>query len=521
MKKTYIASCLLAAAAMMTSCADSFLDVESPTQENSDQYFNTVARVQESVVAAYDPLHWTDWSQDEYAPFVLLSDLMADDFWVGGASASDNAFWHAMANYEALPNRTCKALWIDGYSGVKRANDVIANCNALEAAGLTQAQQGTVNYMRAQALVLRAYYYTWLWKFYGNVPYYEENLISPYRAPQISHDELYGHIVENIENALALDALPMKAAAGDEGRVTKAMAYMLYAEVVMYQNDDSRFGTALDRMREIISSGQYALAPDYTTIFTEAGEWSSESIWEINYISQNAVRSWNGPLVAGGSILPTLISPNGWTEGDDDHKGGGWGFAPVRTSTLEMFVEGDTRRDATMWNAQAWLDNYNAGVAADAAKDYTRRYQDTGLWLEKFVSRVGGNDGQKADSEMNFNYNWRIYRYSEVLLNAAELLVRTGGDTGLAQQYLMQVRNRAGLVTVLPATLDNILDERHHEFVGEGKRYWDLIRFGKAASVLVPGGYRTNSWTENKKYLPIPQSEMDKDADLVQNPYMG
>jgi hypothetical protein len=60
------------------------------------------------------------------------------------------------------------------------------------------------------------------------------------------------------------------------------------------------------------------------------------------------------------------------------------------------------------------------------------------------------------------------------------------------------------------------------EFVGEGKRYWDLIRTGKAASVLVPDqyGYRTNSWTSNKKYLPIPQSEIDKArGTLTQNNY--
>ena len=71
-------------------------------------------------------------------------------------------------------------------------------------------------------------------------------------------------------------------------------------------------------------------------------------------------------------------------------------------------------------------------------------------------------------------------------------------------------------------TIDNILQERAYEFVGEGKRYWDLVRTGKAASVLVPDsyGYRTNSWTENKKYLPIPQNEIDAaQGTLIQNNY--
>lgn len=123
---------------------------------------------------------------------------------------------------------------------------------------------------------------------------------------------------------------------------------------------------------------------------------------------------------------------------------------------------------------------------------------------------------------MNWNNNLRIYRYSETLLNASELLVRTGGNLDDAKKYLNDVRKRAGLITEIDPTIDNIINERHLEFVGEGKRYWDLIRTGKATSVLVPDsyGYRTNSWTENKKYLPIPQSEIDAaQGTLTQNNY--
>lgn len=127
-----------------------------------------------------------------------------------------------------------------------------------------------------------------------------------------------------------------------------------------------------------------------------------------------------------------------------------------------------------------------------------------------------------ASGELNYNNNWRIYRYSETLLNAAELLVLTGGSTAEAKSYLNEVRRRSGLRTELEPTIDNIIEERHLEFVGEGKRYWDLIRTDKAASTLIPDeyGYRTNSWTPNKKYLPIPQSEIDRaKGTLKQNPY--
>ena len=80
----------------------------------------------------------------------------------------------------------------------------------------------------------------------------------------------------------------------------------------------------------------------------------------------------------------------------------------------------------------------------------------------------------------------------------------------------------AGLADDVAPTIDNIVHERRLEFVGEGKRYWDLVRTGKAASTLVPDkyGYRTNSWTGSKKYLPIPQSEIDAaQGTLTQNNY--
>jgi hypothetical protein len=128
---------------------------------------------------------------------------------------------------------------------------------------------------------------------------------------------------------------------------------------------------------------------------------------------------------------------------------------------------------------------------------------------------------------LNYGNNIRLYRYAETLLNAAELIAVHGcSGKGSADAYLNEVRARAGLGTK-GANLESILHERHIELMGEGKRYWDLIRLGEAATVLTPandeGGYRTKAWTENKKYLPFPQSEMDATAStqypLTQNNY--
>ena len=493
---------ILGAAVAMTGCSSSFLDIEDPTRTTLDEYMSTDEHIKEAVVAAYQPLWWPDWAMGEYNPVNIMSDIMADDIWVGGSDRNDNSNWHMMMNYEARPNAVITGLWTDAYSGVKRCNDVMDYISR-DIEGMTPEKKA---YYEAQVRVLRVFYYNWLWKFWGNVVYYEENLQAPYIGEQFTADEIYGFMINDLKAALALNALPMKETDENLGRVTKAMAYMLFAEIAMYQNNEEDMRTAAGFMSEIINSGMYALNPDYTNIFKESGEWTDESIYEINYKDDNAVRSWNNPLYPGGTVLPRLISPNGWADGTDGHDNG-WGFAPIRLETYERYAEGDTRRDATCWNAAA-------------VGSYNPRYQDTGFFLEKYVAHTGDNKDQNADADLNWNNNLRIYRYSETLLNAAELIVR-GFGSGDAQGYLDQVRNCAGVPSIA-ATLENIIEERHLEFVGEGKRYWDAIRSGIASQGFVPDqyGYRTKTWSPNKKYIPIPQSEMDKaQGTLTQNNY--
>ena len=172
-----------------------------------------------------------------------------------------------------------------------------------------------------------------------------------------------------------------------------------------------------------------------------------------------------------------------------------------------MYDPADKRRDATCLDVRGTT--------------YTERYQDTHIWLNKYFPRNANNADAGFDSNLNYDNNLRVYRYAETLLNAAELLLATGGSAATAAQYVNEVRARAGLGALSTVTLDDIIQERRLEFVGEGKRYFDLVRTGKAAQVLVPDsyGYRTNSWTPKKKYIPIAQAELDSDPALVQNDY--
>jgi hypothetical protein len=327
----------------------------------------------------------------------------------------------------------------------------------------------------------------------------------------MGHDAVYEKIAGSLESVINSGALPMKSTVGNEGHATKAMAEMLYADVVMYQKDAARYPKALGYMKEIIASGKYSLVTDFASMWESSGEWGSESIFEINYTSSNGNRSWGSPLVSGGSVFPKLIGINNLSENPDFN--GGWGFEPVSASAYTMFDNNDKRRDASILN----FVDYKAKTGAK----YSPRYEDTGYFLRKYLPRKDGNKGYTADGDMNYNNNVRFYRYAETLLNAAELLLQTGGSSTEAQGYFNEIRTRAGLGLVT-VSIDNILNERHKEFVGEGKRYWDLVRSGKAATVLTAGSTvtRTVGWSESKKYLPIPQSEIDAaQGTLTQNNY--
>ncbi len=504
MKLNNIISVIALGSVLFASCGDDFLTVENPTAQPIEEYFTTADHLQEALVAAYAPLHWTDWSNGQYNPLPIMSDIMADQIWVGGESKTDNQFWHLMMNFEALPTNCMTSIWTCGYSGVKRCNDLIQYTGWTKAAGNITAEEETL--MLEQARLLRVYYYSWLWKFWGNIVYYEKNLEDPYLGTQYQADEVYSKMIADLEGAIALDVLPLRQPDAKAGYLTKAFAYMLYAELVMYQKDEARYGTALAYMKEIIDdAAEYDLVDDYGTIFKPEGEWSKESIFEITYRADAQVRSYDNVLGAGGTILPQLIGPYNMTEGADDHKAG-WGFAPVRQETYDMFTVGDARRDATC---------YDATVNA-----YETRYEDTGYFLEKYQGLQSEYNTGDGAPDMRFGNNFRIYRFAETLLNAAELALTS--DPTNAKIWLNKVHNRAGLTDTVDATLANIKQERRLEFVGEGKRYWDLVRWGDAPTVLVPDtyGYRTATWSESKKYLPIPQSEIDAAlGTLTQNNY--
>lgn len=482
-----------------SSCGSDWLDINNNTQDPVEEYYNNEANIQQAVVAAYDPLHWFDYANN-YTGLNIYPEVMTDQCYPGGGDVGDMSQWKVLFDFAGTADQVMIDNYSNAYSGVKRCNDAIKYMFEYWKPE-TDVQLANRAYYESQVKALRVFFYNQLWHWWGNIAYYTENLSGDFLAPQYTADEVYEFMIKDLEDVIAANNLPAKCTGGELGRVTKHFVYMLYTEIVMYQNDESRKPTALQYMEEIINSGQYDLMPNFADIWELEGEWCQESIWEINYSDFQAKRNWNWGGTAGGTVVPCMILPRGYNKADGIHDDTGWGFCTVRQSCYDSYAAGDTRRDVSIWQPEEG--------------SYNPCYQDTGYFLAKYAGRIGGNSQQLADALLNYNNNLRLYRFSEALLYAAEL------NSPNKQKYLDRVRERAGLPSV-PATLDNIIQERAWEFLGEGKRYWDLIRTGLAESYLVPDNEipdgRKGRYTPNKKYIPFPQSEIDKcQGNLKQN----
>ena len=510
------ASILALASLGLSACSEDFLEVENPTQLSLEEYFSDPENLQSSITAAYAPLHWFDYNAHKdcsYADPVFIADIMSDQVFVGGGSSTDQPPLQRINNWASDAQNTPVSLWDDCYSGIKRCNDCL---------GYLETFTGSnKNKLIAEVYTLRAYYYNILWKFWGNIPYYDGTAEYPspsvdngYTAAQLSASDAYAQIIKYLEKAISEPSFPSKQTHGEEGHATKAFAKMLYADYVLYQKDKDKYSTALAYMDDVIA--EYPLESDYAKIFTESGEWCSESIFEINYVKVGTRDWYNNDRVAAGTVLPAFLGPAEAIEGVCSS---GWGFGAIKESVWDLFTEGDQRRDASIIDARG--------------KASTGRYQCTFLYNAKYAPRAE-NLAASGDPNLSYGNNRRVFRSAEAYINAAELSAKLGN--GKAEGYLTTLRTARG-GSYSGSTMADIIEEAAREFVGEGKRFFFVVRNdgenGINASDILKGAahdksgkytYSSEQLAQNgkydghNKYLAIPQEELSADQNLKQNP---
>jgi hypothetical protein len=499
MKKTTLLYCSLFAGVALGffACKKSFLNVSPEGTVLESDYYQTPDEAFSGLVAAYNPLSWTVVSS--YAPKMVLFALASDEAYAGGGSNSDNPGMQAWNTYTlaaATPN-VPPDLWSRNYTGISRANTMLEKIGNVP--GLTTDLKARYT---AEMQFLRAYYYFDLVREFGNVPLITTVLQQSqwFNQTQAKPADVYAQIEKDL-NA-AIPNLPATVNAGTEGgRITKGAAQALLGKVILYENNTSRMLEAANDLKLVNTSPNYHLLPNYADIFNPGNKFSAESIFEIVHTA-SAGKGWGNWPNFDGNVGVQMVGPRAYTGATYESATAGYGFCPI-SLTLVNLLKNDPRYAATIVNIDS--------LAKAGKCTYAPGYQNTGYFINKFAP-LAAFQGTVGDIPLNWTNDEIEIRLADTYLMEAEALVRGGGDQARAQSLLDAVRGRVGLSSV-PATLDNIYNERRLELATEGHRWFDLVRTGQAASVLASKGFTANK----NEVLPIPLVEL-QNTKLVQNP---
>lgn len=480
----------------LPSCKKSFLEVDPKGIDLESNYYSNAAEAFSGVVAAYDPLGQEAGGTDNtYINKLGPLNAASDECYAGGGSSSDMSGWQAWNKYTLSAAVGPQAgYWDRNYTGIYRVNIILSKLGNVP--GLDTATKA--RYM-AEVKFLRAYYYFDLVRLFRNVPLITQPLSTDqvYQQVQAKPEEVYAQIEKDLKEAIP--ALPLTVPASENGRVTKGAANALMGKVIITQNNTARMLEAAGYLEQVNASGVYSLLPNFGDIFSPANKFNKESIFEIVHTgSQNA--GWGNWPNFEGNVYVQMIGPRGYS---GPLYQPGYGFNPLITDFVNS-MKGDPRYPYTVAN----IDSIR--LAGKGTYDYNSSYQNTGYYIQKYAP-LQAYASKTGTVDLNYPNDYIEIRLADTYLLEAEALVRGGGDAAKAQSYLDKVRARVGLPPV-PATLDNIYNERKMELATEGHRWFDLVRTGKAATVLAFKGFKAGV----NEVLPIPLVELNG-TKMIQN----
>jgi hypothetical protein len=427
-----------------------------------------------------------------------------------GSTAGDGSEWATQYDnfsYSASMSGI-GSYWTGNYEIVHIANKVLAEVKKMEAQG-PLSEGDMVN--KAEALFFRAFTYFNLVRAFGEVPLIDFPITDAAEAnvPKSSVEQIYLLIDNDLQEAATLP-IPRTWGSQYPGRLTWGAVKSLHAKTYMQRNN---WGQVSSLTAEVIASHFYDLHTPFNKIFREDGENCSESIWELQCVYDASITDINEV----GSQYCQVQGCRG--AGDWDL---GWGWHCPTQTLADVFESGDPRKDETL------LYFYKSGedpATCQANEPWGEKPMSNGDVINKYYNKKAyGNPTLRTSQSKDSRWvNIRMIRYSDVLLMAAEA-ANEMGDTTDALKYLEEVRARArgGNTAVLPeiTTTDKvelraaIKHERRVELAMEWDRFYDLVRWDDATSVLGGNGYQPKH-----QYLPLPQAEIDKsNGVLIQNP---
>ena len=442
-------------------------------------------------VSVYTPLQWLNQA-------VPVGDIASDNAVSGGENASDVLSLQQIDDYTHTPvNSTLSELWQSAYEGINRANYMV-QYKAANLAG-EKVEFAGKEALYGEVYFTRAYYYFTLVKFFGDVPLFVDKRLGLAESKSLKRTakaDVYKQIELDLTNAIAV----LPASQSQKGRITKYAAQALLGKVYLYQ---SKFDAAATVLESVINANAFGLVSNYGSIFLSEGENGAESVFEIQYSNTSPYYNWGGATRGQGNYAIQQCGIRGLNGSSAMPYAAGWSTNLPTQNLAAIYAAGDLRKSVTVLE----IETYKSSNPTFNITYQVAPYKNTGLYNQKYLPRKGQTSGQV---ELNYLNNFRIIRFSEVLLMAAEAFNRSGTpNDGKAAGYLNRVRQRAfgDLLHNISATgttlRQAIWDERRMELAMEGDRFFDLVRTGQAVTKI------TGFVVGKHEVFPIPQQEIE------------
>ena len=536
----------------LASCND-FLSTEDLTRKDSSNFPKTQSDAEQSLTGCYAMLRYLTPDNESEHP-MIVAEILSDDRFGGGGP--DDAFLHNVDNLTAYNNDMFKEIWDDDYKGIHRCNQLIEQMGQINWASDQDKAQTD-----GEARFLRAYYYLSLARFFGNVPLITTSLSN--NPPQASADEVYAQIASDLLTAInEMPSTPANelssARLGHANRWAAegllARAYLFYTGYYQKESLTAADGTVLDNakvaayLKDCIDNSGYKLMPDFRNLWPYANKyskadykyasdndlnWYGEGIDNLEFmfsIKYSSKANWddNNAYVNNEACLFFSPRESDGSTANNFPLGIGWGAGTVSSKMLaewKAYAPKDPRIDGSIFDVTKEAPNYSWG--ADKQQD------ETGLWEKKYCAinyKVSSDDGDtyqnismalypdvSSDYMINNVQDIVVLRFADILLMHSELTKTVDG--------INHVRARVGLPAISTYSDQALQSERRFELAFEGERWFDLLRWHKAAAALAAENgvtVRNYNVEESKDmsniaqrveatggFLQIPQSQID------------
>lgn len=504
----------------VTSCNETLLDLNNENTISTGNFWKTEADIEAGVIAVYNMFYRQGtWTRNIYTQMHGMAD---EGVSFAGWTELNEYSKFIFTNYNFWESNS--KIWSEHYTAIFRANQVLDNIDNVTFANGTHRDD-----LEAQVKFLRAFYYFYLTNLWDNVPLVLKTSSAADMPEQKTPQEIYSQLEIDLKDAIT--KLPSTRPSSDYGRPTKGAAYALLAKIYMQGH---KWQEAIECFQWLVDgegASYYDLVPDYGDNFKNTTENNVESIFEIQFSLINNV---------GFDQTDNHLDPNAQLgtqiEMNQAPIGIGWNNVEARRWLVDYYKREktiDDRNDIRLFYS-VW---YN-----DAASDFPER-PDTLIYGNSWRSDWGDRVFIKKYSTdaiplgyWNDN-NFRSLRYADILLLYAEAINEVQGPTSKALECLNRVRQRVNLPLIQQsdyynggllandkeAFREHIKIERGLELSLECVRWLDLKRWGlDDATTIEELRSRDNDFANfvigRSSRMPIPQSEVDNNPNLSQNP---